>query len=57
MRHILKCVSCGKYTMKERCACGEKTTNPKPVKFSIDDRFASYKRKAKMETYAKKGLI
>lgn len=43
--------------MKEICECGTKTINPKPVKFSVDDRFGIYKRKAKIDDYVKKGFI
>ena len=43
--------------MKEVCECGAKTANPKPVKFSVDDKFGPYKRKAKINDYIKKGFI
>ena len=43
--------------MKETCDCGSKTLIAHPLKYSPDDRFASYKRKAKLEDYEKRGLI
>jgi len=46
-----------KYTMKEVCDCGTSTMNPKPLKFSIDDKFSNYRRKAKVEEYTKRGLL
>ena len=57
MKRILKCAKCGKYTMKEICSCGNKTLVAKPLKYSPDDRFGSYRRKAKLSEYAKRGLI
>ena len=57
MRHILKCAECGKYSMSETCACGGKTSAAKPLKFSLEDRFSSYRRKAKLDDYSKRGLI
>jgi len=47
MKHILKCEKCGKYTMKELCSCGGKAITTKPAKFSVDDRYAKYRREAK----------
>lgn len=57
MRHILKCPECGKYTMNETCSCGSKTSAAKPLKFSLEDKFSGYRRKAKLEDYGKRGLI
>ncbi|MBI4143320.1 ribosome biogenesis protein [Candidatus Woesearchaeota archaeon] len=57
MRHIYKCVKCGKYTMKETCDCGHKTMLARPVKYSSDDKFSSYRRKAKIDDYRNRGLL
>lgn len=57
MRHILKCAKCSKYTMKDVCVCGNKTLVAKPLKYSLDDRFSSYRRKAKLNEYAERGLL
>ncbi len=51
-RHILKCVVCGSYTMKE-IHCGKKTISPKPMKYSPEDKYGKYRRQVKKE----KGLI
>lgn len=48
MKHIQKCTKCGIYTMKDEC-CGEKTTNPKPAKYSPEDKYAKYRRQYKNE--------
>ncbi|QQG40236.1 MAG: RNA-protein complex protein Nop10 [Candidatus Aenigmatarchaeota archaeon] len=43
-----KCFSCGRYTFKPACpACGTKTRDPKPVRFSPEDRYGKYRRMAK----------
>jgi len=58
MKHILKCDKCGIYTMKNICPkCNNETINPKPAKFSIDDKYGSYRRKAKSEFLVRDGLI
>jgi H/ACA ribonucleoprotein complex subunit 3 len=47
-RHILKCPKCGQYTMKDACpTCGEKAVIPRPPKYSPEDKFGDYRRKAK----------
>ncbi|MBU90278.1 ribosome biogenesis protein [Candidatus Woesearchaeota archaeon] len=57
MRNILKCQDCGKYTMKDSCVCNGKALTPKPAKFSIEDKYGSYRRKAKLEAFKKERLI
>jgi len=57
MKHILKCDNCKKYTMKETCDCGSKATVPIPMKYNPDDKFSSYRRRAKLKDYANRGLI
>jgi H/ACA ribonucleoprotein complex subunit 3 len=54
---MLKCTKCGKYTLKELCACGGKAISPKPPKFSPDDPYAKYRVEAKEEDWKKKGFI
>ena len=48
MKHIFKCSVCGGYTMQEE-HCSKKTLNPKPPKYSPEDKFGEYRRKAKEE--------
>ena len=57
MKHILKCSKCEKYTMKEKCECGGEAVNVKPPKFSIEDKYGSYRRKVKKPELTKKGLL
>jgi len=58
MEHIFKCSRCGEYTMNEVCPkCGSKALNPKPQKYSPEDKYADYRRKAKKEELVKKGLL
>ena len=47
MRHILKCPKCGSYGLKEECICGVKRIEPKPPKYSVEDKYAKYRREAK----------
>ncbi|MEF8833061.1 MAG: RNA-protein complex protein Nop10 [Candidatus Thermoplasmatota archaeon] len=48
MEKIKKCLSCDEYMLKEFCGkCGEKTVNPKPPKYSPEDRFGEYRRRQK----------
>ena len=57
-RHIFKCPSCKAYTMGEKCMkCGKKTINPKPPKYSPEDKFGEYRREAKKEKLESEGLI
>jgi H/ACA ribonucleoprotein complex subunit 3 len=51
----MKCPGCGRYTMKEECCV--KTINPKPAKYSIDDRYGGYRRKARKDDLIKRGLL
>ena len=57
MKSILKCSNCGKYTMKEICTCNGKAITPKPGKFSPEDKYAQYRRKAKIDDFKRRGLI
>ena len=57
MKSILKCSNCKKYTMKEICSCGGKAITPKPSKFSPEDKYAQYRRKAKADDFKKRELI
>jgi len=57
MRNILKCGNCGKYTMNNICKCGSEAITPKPAKFSIEDKYGAYRRKAKIKFYKDEGFI
>ena len=43
--------------MKETCGCEGKALTPKPAKFSVEDKYGSYRRKAKLDIFRGKGLI
>ncbi len=47
--HILKCPSCMLYGLKETCACGSVRVRVKPAKYSPEDKYADYRRKAKQD--------
>ncbi|OIO61516.1 ribosome biogenesis protein [Candidatus Woesearchaeota archaeon CG_4_10_14_0_2_um_filter_33_10] len=57
MKHILKCISCGNYTLKEKCKCGCKAVTPKPAKYTPEDKYGNYRREAKKDNLIKKGLL
>ncbi len=45
---IFLCKTCQIYTLEKNCQkCGDKTKNPKPAKFSLQDKFGKYRRLAK----------
>ena len=46
MKSMRKCGVCGKYTLQES-HCGQATKNPHPARFSIDDKYAKYRRQAR----------
>ncbi len=45
-KSILKCIKCQNYTLKTE-HCGEKTINPKPAKYSPEDKYQEYRIKYK----------
>jgi H/ACA ribonucleoprotein complex subunit 3 len=43
---ILRCVNCAIYTMKATCpACGSRTENTFPPRYSPEDRYGKYRRR------------
>lgn len=51
MVHILRCESCGSYGLEDVCSCGSKRIKVAPAKFSPEDKYAEYRRKAKEGLY------
>ncbi|MHA2027664.1 MAG: RNA-protein complex protein Nop10 [Candidatus Thorarchaeota archaeon] len=51
MTHLYKCKKCEEYTLnqKECPKCGSSVSSPKPPKFSPQDKFGEYRRKAKQK--------
>jgi H/ACA ribonucleoprotein complex subunit 3 len=47
--HILKCESCGSYGLEDVCSCGSKRQIIIPAKYSPEDKYGDYRRKAKEE--------
>ena len=51
-KHILYCKDCKIYTMELKCPkCDKKTVGPAPAKYSPDDPYGVYRRKAKKEVF------
>lgn len=47
---IKKCGKCLAYTLKDSCPkCGSNAVSPHPPKFSPEDKWGKYRRKAKEE--------
>ncbi|MEA1945413.1 MAG: RNA-protein complex protein Nop10 [Euryarchaeota archaeon] len=45
---ILKCTECNRYTLKTSCPyCGAVTINPRPARYSPEDRYGAYRRRMK----------
>lgn len=44
---ILKCNKCSGYGLKKECDCGGIRINPKPPKYSPEDKYGKYRRMAK----------
>ena len=58
MNHILFCQNCRAYTLREECgSCHSKAVMPKPAKYSPQDPYAAYRRKAKEGQLRAKGLL
>ncbi|HKM14106.1 MAG TPA: nucleolar RNA-binding Nop10p family protein [Candidatus Methanomethylophilaceae archaeon] len=52
----MKHCTCGTYTLKEVCPACEKTTStPVPPRYSPEDRYGAYRRKAIEEEYGENG--
>ncbi len=50
MEHLQFCQSCKKYTLKTECpTCGKPTILPRPPKFTLNDKYAFYRRQIKKE--------
>jgi H/ACA ribonucleoprotein complex subunit 3 len=57
MEHIKRCHACGEYTLKDTCkTCSGKTEIIRPPKYSPEDKYGEYRRKALKDTLKGKGL-
>jgi H/ACA ribonucleoprotein complex subunit 3 len=58
MRRILFCPKDATFTLKEACpTCGAPTTTTQPPKFSVEDKYASYRREGKKKQRSDAGLL
>ncbi|TFF86647.1 RNA-protein complex protein Nop10 [Candidatus Thorarchaeota archaeon] len=50
--HLFKCSKCEEYTLEQkRCSrCGGTVTDPRPPKYSPQDRYGKYRRMAKRKS-------
>jgi len=55
MNRILKCATCGKYTLQEQCCL--LTSRVGPAKFSPQDKYAEYRRQVKEKSYREQGYL
>ncbi len=57
MHDINYCQAGGKHTMNESCGCTLKTSPVAPMRYSPEDKYGQYRRKAKEEERKKQGLL
>lgn len=58
MKRILYCPKDDLFTLTEKCpTCGGVTTTTQPPKYSVDDKYADYRRKAKEPSRKEAGLL
>jgi len=57
MQEIKFCAACKKHTLKETCDCTMKTAPVYPLKYSPEDKYGSYRRKAKEPERKSQGTI
>lgn len=50
-QQIFYCKNCDLFTLKNKCPrCNEKPENPRPAKYSLEDKWGAYRRIAKKST-------
>lgn len=57
MRDIMHCPVCKKHTMNDVCDCTMNTMPVAPVRYSPQDKYASYRRKAKEAERKAAGIV
>ncbi len=58
MRRILYCPKDNLFTLKEKCpTCDGTTVTTQPPKYSVDDKYADYRREAKKPARKEAGLL
>ena len=56
-KRILKCNKCKTYTLNKVCDCGSEALDPRPPKYSPDDKYAKYRKEVKKEQLKEEGLL
>jgi len=55
--HIHKCPACQLYTLEPACpGCNHATFRPLPAKFSLADKYGTYRREARKEELRRQNL-
>lgn len=54
---ILYCENEGRYTLKDVCADGKKAASSRPQKYSVEDKYAKYRREVKRAGLEAEGLL
>ncbi len=57
MKEIRYCTTCKKHTIAEECGCSLNAIPVAPARYSPEDKYGSYRRKAKEEERKKQGLL
>lgn len=57
MQDILYCPACRKHTMSKACSCTLTAMPVYPAKYSPQDKYASYRRKAKENERKAQGIV
>lgn len=58
MKHIMFCPKCRAYTLMDACrSCSSQAVLPKPAKYSPEDPYADYRRRAKEPQLSERGWL
>ncbi|MBI4016631.1 MAG: ribosome biogenesis protein [Candidatus Aenigmarchaeota archaeon] len=57
MTEILRCGACGNFTLKKNCSCGGTPVSVIPMKYTLQDKYASYRRTAKEQERKTAGIL
>lgn len=57
MQDILYCPACRRHTMSKACSCTLTAMPVYPAKYSPQDKYASYRRKAKENERKAQGIV
>jgi H/ACA ribonucleoprotein complex subunit 3 len=58
MKRIQRCPKDGRYTLQAKCPlCDAETITTQPPKYSVDDKYGSYRRDAKSQARKDEGTL